>query len=40
MEAQRYEPPAAKLTWELGIKPVLGMATDDDVVKQWRIRDF
>ncbi|KAG6382803.1 hypothetical protein SASPL_157486 [Salvia splendens] len=32
-EAQRYEPPAAKLTWELGIKPVLGMATDDDVVK-------
>ncbi|KAG6415316.1 hypothetical protein SASPL_122724 [Salvia splendens] len=33
VEAQRYEPPAAKLTWELGIKPVLGMATDDDVVK-------
>lgn len=33
VEAQRYEPPAAKLTWELGIKPLLGMATDDDVVK-------
>ncbi|KAG6415318.1 hypothetical protein SASPL_122726 [Salvia splendens] len=33
VEAQRYEPPAAKLTWELGIKPILGMATDDDVVK-------
>ncbi|KAG6417838.1 hypothetical protein SASPL_120033 [Salvia splendens] len=33
VEAQRYEPPAAKLTWELGIKPMLGMATDDDVVK-------
>ncbi|XP_057782364.1 glutathione S-transferase APIC-like [Salvia miltiorrhiza] len=33
VEAQRYEPPAAKLTWELGIKPILGMPTDDDVVK-------
>ncbi|KAL1558421.1 glutathione transferase [Salvia divinorum] len=33
VEAQRYEPPSAKLTWELEIKPMLGTATDDDVVK-------
>lgn len=33
VEAQRYEPPAAKLTWELGIKPLLGMDADEAVVK-------
>ncbi|KAH6811144.1 glutathione S-transferase 7 [Perilla frutescens var. frutescens] len=34
VEAQRYEPPAAKLTWELGIKPIIGMATDEAVVAE------
>lgn len=34
VEAQRFEPPASKLTWELGIKPMLGMPTDDAVVAE------
>lgn len=34
VEAQKYEPPATKLTFELAIKPMLGMATDDAVVKE------
>lgn len=37
VEAQRYEPPAAKLTWELGVKPILGMATDEEVVKEQEV---
>ncbi|KAL8530881.1 hypothetical protein ACS0TY_007782 [Phlomoides rotata] len=34
VEAQKYEPPATKLTFELVIKPMMGMATDDAVVKE------
>ncbi|KAL8548592.1 hypothetical protein ACS0TY_007765 [Phlomoides rotata] len=34
VEAQKYEPPANKLTFELAIKPMMGMATDDAVVKK------
>lgn len=34
VEGQKYEPPAAKLTWELAIKPMLGMVTDDAVVQE------
>ncbi|PIN05141.1 Glutathione S-transferase [Handroanthus impetiginosus] len=34
VEAQRYDPPAAKLTWELGIKPVIEMAADDAIVQE------
>ncbi|KAL8530887.1 hypothetical protein ACS0TY_007784 [Phlomoides rotata] len=34
VEGQRYEAPAAKLTWELAIKPMLGMVTDDAVVEE------
>lgn len=32
-ESQKYDPPASKLTWELGIKPVLGLATDDAIAE-------
>ncbi|CAN4091450.1 unnamed protein product [Withania somnifera] len=34
VEGQKFEPPASKLTWELGIKPMIGMSTDDAVVKE------
>ncbi|EYU46696.1 hypothetical protein ABFS82_04G018300 [Erythranthe guttata] len=34
VEAQKFDGPASKLTWELGLKPLLGMATDDAVVEQ------
>ncbi|KAI3449512.1 hypothetical protein Pfo_006177 [Paulownia fortunei] len=34
VEAQKYDPPAGKLTWELGIKPLLGMPTDEAVVEK------
>lgn len=34
VESQKYDPPASKLTWELGIKPLIGMPTDDVVVEQ------
>ncbi|KAL3849774.1 hypothetical protein ACJIZ3_011656 [Penstemon smallii] len=34
VETQRYDPPASKLTWELGIKPILGRSTDDAVVEE------
>ncbi|KAK4477738.1 hypothetical protein RD792_016997 [Penstemon davidsonii] len=34
VETQRYDPPASKLTWELGIKSILGRSTDDAVVEE------
>ncbi|CAN4091451.1 unnamed protein product [Withania somnifera] len=34
VEGQKFEPPATKLTWELGIKPMIGMSTDDAIVKE------
>ncbi|MCD7456629.1 glutathione Stransferase [Datura stramonium] len=34
VEGQNLEPPASKLTWELCIKPIIGMSTDDAVVKE------
>ncbi|OIT20370.1 PREDICTED: glutathione S-transferase PARB [Nicotiana attenuata] len=34
VEGQKFEPPASKLTWELGIKPIIGMTTDDAAVKE------
>ncbi|KAL8548594.1 hypothetical protein ACS0TY_007765 [Phlomoides rotata] len=34
VEAHKYEPPANKLTFELAIKPLMGMTTDDAVVKE------
>lgn len=34
VEAQKYDPPALKLTWELVINPTLGIATDDAVVEE------
>ncbi|PIN18086.1 Glutathione S-transferase [Handroanthus impetiginosus] len=34
VEAQRYDPPAAKLTWELGIKQLMGMTADDAIVQE------
>ncbi|KAL3644785.1 hypothetical protein CASFOL_009965 [Castilleja foliolosa] len=34
VEAHKYDPPASKLTWELGLKPILGMVTDDEIVKE------
>ncbi|XP_057782362.1 glutathione S-transferase PARB-like [Salvia miltiorrhiza] len=37
VESQRYEPIAFKLTWELGVKPLLGMSTDDAVVLEQEV---
>lgn len=34
VEGQKFELPASKLTWELGIKPMIGMSTDDAIVKE------
>ncbi|PHU22118.1 Glutathione S-transferase [Capsicum chinense] len=34
VEGQKFEPLASKLTWELGIKPMIGMSTDDAIVKE------
>lgn len=34
VEGQKFEPLASKLTWELGIKPMIGMNTDDAIVKE------
>lgn len=34
VEGQKFEPPASKLTWELSIKPMIGMSTDDAIVKE------
>ncbi|KAJ8547440.1 hypothetical protein K7X08_011026 [Anisodus acutangulus] len=33
VEGQRFESPPSKLTWELCIKPMIGMSTDDAIVK-------
>ncbi|KAL2540521.1 Glutathione S-transferase F8 [Abeliophyllum distichum] len=38
VEAQRYENAAAKLTWELCIKPNKGMATDDAIVEEYEAK--
>ncbi|KAG8389462.1 hypothetical protein BUALT_Bualt02G0231900 [Buddleja alternifolia] len=34
VEAQKFETPASKLSWELCIKPAIGMVTDDAVVEE------
>ncbi|KAK4559146.1 hypothetical protein RGQ29_008408 [Quercus rubra] len=34
VEAQKYDPAASKLGWELAIKPLLGMSTDTAVVEE------
>ncbi|BBH10422.1 hypothetical protein Prudu_023209 [Prunus dulcis] len=31
VEGQKFDPAASKLTWELGIKPLLGMPTDSAI---------
>ncbi|GMY16867.1 glutathione S-transferase-like [Fagus crenata] len=33
-EAQKWDPAASKLAWELGIKPLLGMGTDTTIVEE------
>ncbi|PIN00787.1 Glutathione S-transferase [Handroanthus impetiginosus] len=35
VEAQKYDPPAIKLTWELVINPTLGIPTDDAAVEEY-----
>lgn len=37
VEAQKYEPPAFKLNWELSIKPLLGEAADDAIVEKQEV---
>lgn len=32
VEGQKFEPPASKLTWELVIKPMIGLGSTDDVI--------
>nr|GLL42596.1 glutathione S-transferase PARB-like [Ipomoea trifida] len=34
VENHHFDPAASALTWELGIKPLIGMATDDTIVEQ------
>ncbi|GFP85623.1 glutathione s-transferase parb [Phtheirospermum japonicum] len=34
VEAHQYDPPAAKLTWELCMKPLMGMVADEAIVKE------
>ncbi|KAL0459646.1 UNVERIFIED_CONTAM: Glutathione S-transferase PARB [Sesamum latifolium] len=34
VEAQKYDPPAAKLAWEVAIKPLFGMSTDDAIAEE------
>lgn len=34
VESQQFDPPASKLIWELKIKPMLGMTTDDTAVEE------
>ncbi|GFP85624.1 glutathione s-transferase parb [Phtheirospermum japonicum] len=34
VEAHHYDPPASKLTWELGVKPLMGMVADESIVKE------
>ncbi|XP_060180220.1 glutathione S-transferase APIC [Lycium barbarum] len=34
VESQKFETPASKLTWEICIKPIIGMSTDDAAVKE------
>ncbi|KAI3449510.1 hypothetical protein Pfo_006175 [Paulownia fortunei] len=34
VEAQKFDPPAIKLTWELVINPASGITTDDDAVEE------
>nr|GMD66771.1 glutathione S-transferase [Ipomoea batatas] len=38
VEAQKFDPAASKLSFEIVIKPVLGMTTDDAVVAQYEER--
>ncbi|XP_011079702.1 glutathione S-transferase-like [Sesamum indicum] len=38
VEAQKYDASAAKLTWELIIKPLLGMSTDDAIVEEQEVQ--
>ncbi|KAL0371432.1 UNVERIFIED_CONTAM: Glutathione S-transferase, partial [Sesamum angustifolium] len=38
VEAHKYDPPATKLTWELIIKPLMGMSTDDTVVEEQEVQ--
>ncbi|KAK4407027.1 Glutathione S-transferase PARB [Sesamum angolense] len=38
VEAHKYDPPATKLTWELSIKPLMGMSTDDTVVEEQEVQ--
>lgn len=35
VEAQKYDLPASKLTWELSLKPMMGKPTDDAVVEEY-----
>ncbi|KFK42654.1 hypothetical protein AALP_AA1G022700 [Arabis alpina] len=34
IEAHQFDPPASKLTWELVIKPLYGLKTDQTIVKE------
>ncbi|KAL3531445.1 hypothetical protein ACH5RR_010767 [Cinchona calisaya] len=34
VESQKFDPAAFKLVWELKIKPMLGMTTDDAIVEE------
>ncbi|KAK9057255.1 hypothetical protein SSX86_022090 [Deinandra increscens subsp. villosa] len=34
VESQKFEPAGSKLAWELAIKPIFGMTTDDTVVEE------
>ncbi|KAL3531444.1 hypothetical protein ACH5RR_010766 [Cinchona calisaya] len=38
VEAQKFDPATTKLVFELGIKPVLGMKTDDAVVEEYEAK--
>ncbi|KAK3041476.1 hypothetical protein RJ639_000453 [Escallonia herrerae] len=38
VEAHQFDPAASKLTWELCLKPLFGMTTDDDVVAEFEAK--
>lgn len=38
VEGQKFDPAASKLTFELAIKPLLGMATDPAVVEEYEAK--
>ncbi|XP_024968606.1 glutathione S-transferase-like [Cynara cardunculus var. scolymus] len=35
VESQKFEPASARLVWELALKPILGLETDDGVVPEF-----